>query len=80
MALDIEHGALCRIITDRDIATAIDMHIGDEYFDAGQETSFVDLDVLAVGAVVPRVSADFDRYWASDSAYPVDRLLKQPKA
>ena len=50
-------------------------NIGDEYFDAGQETSFVDLDVLAVGAVVPRVSADFDRYWASASAYPVAALL-----
>ena len=50
-------------------------NIGDEYFDAGQETSFVDLDVLAVGAVVPLVSADFDRYWASDSAYPVAALL-----
>lgn len=33
MALDIEHGALCRIITDRDIATAIEMHLGDEYFE-----------------------------------------------
>ena len=50
-------------------------NIGDEYFDAGQEVSFVDLDVLAVGAVVPLVSADFDRYWASASAYPVASLL-----
>ena len=50
-------------------------NIGDEYFDAGQETSFIDLDVLAVGAVVPRVSADFDRYWASASAYPVASLF-----
>ena len=37
---------------------------------------FTDLDVLAIGAVVNDVSTDFDRYWASDSAYPVDRLLK----
>jgi putative cardiolipin synthase len=50
-------------------------NIGDEYFDAGQEVSFVDLDVLAVGTVVPQVSADFDRYWASASAYPVASLL-----
>ena len=53
-------------------------NIGDEYFDAGQEVSFVDLDVLAVGAVVPKVSADFDRYWASASAYPVATLLPKP--
>ena len=50
-------------------------NIGDEYFGAGQEVAFVDLDVLATGAVVPQVSADFDRYWASASAYPVTELL-----
>ncbi|MEO5733962.1 MAG: phospholipase D family protein [Rubrivivax sp.] len=50
-------------------------NIGDEYFDAGQEIAFIDLDVLAVGAVVGAVSADFDRYWASASAYPVASLL-----
>ena len=53
-------------------------NIGDEYFDAGQEVAFVDLDVLAVGAVVPQVSSDFDRYWASASAYPVTLLLPAP--
>jgi cardiolipin synthase C len=35
----------------------------------------VDLDVMAVGPVVKDVSKDFDRYWASGSSYPVDRLL-----
>ncbi len=50
-------------------------NVGDEYFDAGQELSFIDLDVLAAGAVVPLVSADFDRYWASASSYPVSSLL-----
>jgi putative cardiolipin synthase len=50
-------------------------NIGDGYFDVNQEVSFIDLDVLAVGKVVPQVSADFDRYWASASAYPVASLL-----
>lgn len=50
-------------------------NVGDEYFDAAQDLLFVDLDVLAIGPVVAQVSADFDRYWASASAYPVDRLL-----
>ena len=36
---------------------------------------FVDLDVLAVGPVVREVSQDFDRYWASASAYPARRVL-----
>jgi len=50
-------------------------NIGDEYFDASGGFVFVDLDVLAVGAVVHDVSNEFDRYWASGSSYPVDRLL-----
>lgn len=50
-------------------------NIGDEYFGATDGVLFADLDVLAVGAIVPQVSQDFDRYWASDSAYPVDALL-----
>ena len=50
-------------------------NIGDEYFGATDGVLFADLDVLAVGAIVPQVSQDFDRYWASGSAYPVDALL-----
>ena len=52
-------------------------NIGDEYFGAASGVLFTDLDVLAIGAAVNDVSVDFDRYWASDSAYPVDRLLKK---
>ncbi|HBC34768.1 MAG TPA: hypothetical protein DC045_10700, partial [Marinobacter adhaerens] len=51
-------------------------NIADEYFGVGDGTLFADLDVLAIGPVVERVSRDFDRYWASQSAYPVDRLLE----
>ena len=50
-------------------------NVGDEYFGATQGVLFVDLDVMAIGPVVNEVSTDFDRYWASDSPYPVDRLL-----
>lgn len=50
-------------------------NIGDEYFGAHDGSLFADLDVLAVGPVVSEVSDDFDRYWASASAYPVDRIL-----
>jgi putative cardiolipin synthase len=49
-------------------------NVGDEYFGAGDGPLFVDLDVLAIGPVVADVSADFDRYWASDSAYPIARV------
>jgi putative cardiolipin synthase len=50
-------------------------NIADEYFDVSTAMSFADLDVLAVGPVVADVSADFDRYWASGSAYPVKGFL-----
>jgi putative cardiolipin synthase len=50
-------------------------NIGDEYFGAHDGALFADLDVLAVGPVVQEVSDDFDRYWASASAYPADLIL-----
>ena len=52
-------------------------NIGDEYFGAAEGLLFADLDVLAVGAVVPEVSSDFDRYWASDSSYPAQLILPE---
>jgi phosphatidylserine/phosphatidylglycerophosphate/cardiolipin synthase-like enzyme len=50
-------------------------NIGNEYFGADSPVAFADLDVLAIGAVVPEVSASFDAYWASASAYPAASLI-----
>ncbi len=50
-------------------------NMGDEYFGATDGVLFSDLDVLAIGPIVPEVSADFDRYWASASAWPVQAIL-----
>jgi putative cardiolipin synthase len=50
-------------------------NIGDEYFDAGKQALFVDLDVLGVGPVADAVEEDFERYWNSASAIPAARLL-----
>ncbi|HEY0878434.1 MAG TPA: phospholipase D-like domain-containing protein, partial [Zeimonas sp.] len=55
-------------------------NVGDEYFGAGQELLFVDLDLMAIGPVVEEVSQDFDRYWASASAWPVDRVVGEIEA
>ena len=54
-------------------------NVGDEYFGATDGVLFADLDVMAIGPVVKEVSDDFDRYWASESAYPADRLLDRPR-
>lgn len=53
-------------------------NIGDEYFGARDEGLFVDLDAVAIGAAVADVRTDFDRYWASGSAYPVGLILAPP--
>ena len=50
-------------------------NVGDEYFGADSPVEFADLDALAVGAVVREVSAAFDAYWNSESAYPAGSLI-----
>jgi len=51
-------------------------NIGDEYFDANPNLAFADLDMMAIGPVVPEVSEAFDQYWNSDWAYPASALTR----
>jgi len=53
-------------------------NVGDEYFGTGSSALFVDLDVLAVGGIVPDVSADFDRYWATPAVHPAGPIVGDP--
>jgi putative cardiolipin synthase len=50
-------------------------NIGDEYFSAGDEPSFADLDLIVIGDAVREVSDTFERYWSDAAAYPVAALL-----
>jgi len=59
---------------DNQVTVVGGRNIGDEYFGAGDEMEFADLDVIAAGAVVPDVSTQFDAYWNSPSAYPSSSL------
>jgi len=52
-------------------------NIGDEYFDADINVAFSDIDVLAIGPPVAEVSSEFDEYWNSEFAYPVDILVRR---
>jgi len=61
-------------IVDNRIAIAGGRNIGNEYFDAGHDMNFVDLDFAMVGPVVRDASTSFDRYWNSTSAYPIETL------
>ncbi len=64
---------------DNQVTVVGGRNIGDEYFDADPKLAFGDLDVLAVGGVVPQVSASFDSYWNHSLTYPVSTYLEQVK-
>lgn len=61
-------------IADNQLGITGGRNIGDEYFDANGEFSFVDLDVLAAGAIVNALSQAFDQYWNNDAAVPATAL------
>jgi putative cardiolipin synthase len=52
-------------------------NIGDEYFEAEPDLAFADLDVMAIGPVVSRVSGSFDQYWNSALAYPATTIAER---
>jgi putative cardiolipin synthase len=58
-------------IVDNDVAVIGGRNIGDEYFDAKVDNNYRDLDVLAIGPVVPAATRSFEAYWSSDAAHPV---------
>lgn len=62
-------------IVDNQAAVLGGRNIGDEYFHASDDLVFTDLDVLVIGSAVREVSAAFDRYWNSPSAYPANLLV-----
>ena len=65
---------------DGQVAIVGGRNIGDEYFDADQALSFVDLDVMAIGPVVREVASDFERYWQSESAQSAESVLGRATA
>ncbi len=54
------------LTADNQVTIVGGRNIGNEYFDASEDTAFSDLDVLAVGPLVADVSNMFDLYWSSD--------------
>ncbi len=62
-------------VADNQLAVVGGRNLGDEYYWASDGTNFADMDLLAVGPVVPDVSASFDEYWNSPWAYRIRRLF-----
>jgi putative cardiolipin synthase len=57
------------LVVDNTVAVVGGRNVGDEYFDAAQD-NLRDLDLLAIGPVVPQVSRAFDTYWNDPAALP----------
>lgn len=66
-------------IADGRVAVVGGRNIGVEYFGAGDNVNFRDLDVVLFGPAVAETSAMFDRYWNSAAAVPLSGLSRAPK-
>jgi len=58
-------------VADNALAITGGRNIGDEYFTRDRHYNFIDLDVVAAGAIVQELSASFDAFWNSKYAYPI---------
>jgi phosphatidylserine/phosphatidylglycerophosphate/cardiolipin synthase-like enzyme len=58
-------------VADDALAITGGRNIGDQYFTLDPHSNFVDLDVVAAGAIVPELSASFDAFWNSKYAFPI---------
>ncbi|WP_413582909.1 phospholipase D family protein [Bdellovibrio sp. HCB288] len=66
-------------IADNEIAIVGGRNIGDEYFWASNEMNFGDLDMWCIGPVVSGLANEFDTYWNTDIAFPIESLTSNIK-
>ncbi len=52
-------------------------NMADEYFDYDHEYNFRDRDVLLLGSSVSDMSENFEEFWSSELAVPVEQLLDE---
>ena len=55
-------------------------NIGDEYFEIGDNTFFLDLDAIALGTVVAETRTIFDEYWNCQSVFPAAQIIPPRRA
>ncbi|RFA26403.1 hypothetical protein CAI21_17110 [Alkalilimnicola ehrlichii] len=63
-------------IVDGHIAIVGGRNIGDNYFDAGNDFNFADLDVAIIGLAAEQASYAFNAYWNSPLALPITELRR----
>jgi putative cardiolipin synthase len=61
-------------IADNTVALIGGRNLGDEYFEAHPRLDLRDIDLLAIGPVVPQLSTSFDSYWNYKQTLPVSTL------
>lgn len=66
------------LIADGVLAIAGGRNIADAYFLAAAQGSFVDIDVLAAGALLPSMMLAFDLYWNSDFSHELRTVVEEP--
>ncbi len=62
-------------LVDGKVAVVGGRNNADEYYDLDPSMNFRDRDLLVVGAVLPDVRRAFDKYWNSDWAIAIERIL-----
>ncbi len=67
-------------IADNSVAIVGGRNIADEYFGASSGVYMRDLDVMALGPIVRKVSADFDDYWNCVLAIPLKAVVSYQPA
>ncbi|MES2979902.1 MAG: phospholipase D family protein [Pseudomonadota bacterium] len=64
-------------VADNAMAVTGGRNLGETYFGKGNDTNFVDIDVLAGGRIVRDISRSFDQYWNNPLAYPAESLVER---
>ncbi|WP_239142979.1 phospholipase D family protein [Variovorax sp. WS11] len=63
------------LLADNVAAIAGGRNIANGYFQHDATSSFIDMDVFAVGPIVPKLSSYFDLFWNSEQVYPIESLV-----
>lgn len=62
-------------IADNQVALIGGRNMSNQYYNAGENFQFSDMDVVLVGQAVDDISTSFDEYWNHDYAYPIAQLV-----
>jgi putative cardiolipin synthase len=66
------------LVADGALALAGGRNIADAYFLPAQQGSFVDVDVLVAGTLLPQIDLAFDLYWNSDYSHELRSIVDDP--